>query len=214
MKRKFILVFSASLVLIIGIVLLCWFTIPRIQYKYDSETDSYFVNKVYGNADVYKIENEIHHRPVTKICSRAFMGKDIKRIEFGVNLIEIERLAFLDCKKLEEIDLSTVKIIGRNAFENCCKLTSVHLNIEDIMGGTFMGCSSLSQVTLNHTITLGSYAFAGTGIEVITIPDTCSLVGNDVFDSCNSLKKVIVKSHYLEQNSYLKSLNIVTFDFN
>lgn len=213
-KRRYIVEILAAIV-ILCIALCCWFFIPRIDYKYDADTNSYYVDKVYGNASFYRIEDEIHGNPVTKISSRAFMGKSgLKRIELGANVIEIERLAFLDCKKLEEIDLSHVKIIGRNAFENCTSLTSVFLNVEDIMGGTFMGCSNLKEVTLTDTITLGSYAFAGTALEEIVIPETCSLLGNDAFAFCPQLKKIIVQSHYLLNNSYLNSLKEVTFDLN
>ncbi|MDE7161338.1 MAG: leucine-rich repeat domain-containing protein [Anaeroplasmataceae bacterium] len=217
MRKKYILWISISGAILIAmlIFLLCFFNIPRITYTYDHETDTYYVDTVYGNAKSYTILDEIKGKPVTKIRSRAFMNKSsIETIYLGKNIKEIERLAFLDCKKLKQIDLSGVEVIGRNAFENCSSLEEVHLTLQDILGGTFMGCTNLKIVELNSTLSIGSYAFARTGIETITIPRNCFSVGNDAFYNCLALKKILVLSYDLRYNSYLNSLGITEFQFN
>ncbi|MDE6046999.1 MAG: leucine-rich repeat domain-containing protein, partial [Anaeroplasmataceae bacterium] len=139
MKKKHIIILSSIIasIVIVSIILICFFSIPRISYGYDREAETYYVDKVYGNARSYEIKESIHNKPVTKIKSRAFMNKtNLEEIILSENLIEIERLAFLNCRKLEKIDLSNVKTIGRNAFENCSSLKSVQLNLQDILGGT------------------------------------------------------------------------------
>ena len=195
MPKKHIIILSSVIgaICIIGIILICFFTIPRITYGYDSEARTYYVDKVYGNAKSYTIKDSIKDKPVTKIRSRAFMNKsNLREIIIGKNLEEIERLAFLNCKKLDKIDLSNVKVIGRNAFENCTSLKKVELTLENILGGTFIGCTSLEAVTLTNTLSIGTYAFAFTNIKEITIPSGCA-VATDAFYACDHLKNVISK---------------------
>lgn len=217
MKKRYIISLGilGGVILFLLIFLICFFNIPRITYGYDSETETYYVDHVYGNAKTYTIANEVNHRPVTKIRSRAFMDKtELEEVRFGSSLIVIERLAFLNCKKLKTIDLSGVEIIGRNAFENCLSLESVHLTVEDIMGGTFMGCSKLQNIVLENTLSIGSYAFAETSVIELTIPRTCASIGNDAFYECLELNKIVVLSYELRNNAYLKSLGIVDFQIN
>lgn len=217
MQKRNIIVLSSILgfILIVSIFLICFFCIPRISYAYDSITDSYYVDIVYGDATSYSIKDTIHDKPVTKIKERAFMDhKNLKEITLGKNIKEIERLAFLNCKKLEKVDLSYVEEIGRNAFENCISLKRIELNLRDVLGGVFMGCSGLESVVLNNTLSIGSYAFGLTSIQEIIIPRTCSMVGNDAFYGCSNLKKIIVKSYKLLNDRYLNSLDIVEFQPN
>ena len=214
MKKKYILMISIGSTVLVGVLifLICFFNIPRIVYGYDRETDTYYVDTIYGNAKKYTISDEISTKPVTKIRSRAFMNKtSIETIQLGKNVKEIERLAFLNCTKLKEIDLSNIENIGRNAFENCTSLEEVHLTVEDIMGGTFIGCTGLKTVELTATQTIGSYAFAKTGIENITLPNTCTLVGIDAFFGCDALQYILVLSPKLQRDSYLNSLGICEF---
>lgn len=217
MKKKYrIIIYSiAGIILALSIFLICFFNIPRVIYGYDHEADTYYVKYAYGNASKYTIKDAIHDKPVTKIKARAFMKKsNLKEVILGENIIEIERLAFLDCKKLKIINLDTVKVIGRNAFENCISLEEIHLSAEDILGGAFIGCESLSIVELKDVYSIGSYAFANASIEEIEIPSSCSLVGKEVFYGCKNLKKIIVYSDYLINNSYLNSLNGIEFVLN
>lgn len=65
-----------------------------------------------------------------KIGARAFLGcEELVDINLG-KVIEICANAFCNCKKLEKVDLSSIKsekTIGENAFSNCNKLKSVTL---------------------------------------------------------------------------------------
>ncbi|MCM1131225.1 MAG: leucine-rich repeat domain-containing protein [Roseburia sp.] len=217
MKKKYwILICSiAGFILALSIFLICFFSIPRVVYGYDSYADTYYVDYVYGNASSYIIKDKVHDKPVTKIKARAFMKKsNLKDVVLGKNIDEIERLAFLDCKKLKNINLDSVKVIGRNAFENCISLEEIHLSLADILGGAFIGCKSLSKVELEDVYSIGSYAFANTSIIKIEIPKSCSLVGEEAFYGCESLKRIIVYSYSLRNNSYLNSLNGVEFVLN
>lgn len=214
MKKKNILILTISscVAFAIFLFLILFFNIPRLHYSYDASTDSYFVDRVYGNASSYVIPDSKDSKPITTIRSRVFMNhSSLKEVKLGKNIKVIERMAFLDCKKLEVINLEFVESIGRNAFENCIALKKVDLGIYDVMGGCFLGCTTLEEVSLRNTQTIGSYAFACTGIISISIPSTCNDVGEYAFYQCEKLQKIVVKSSALSQNAYLKSLDVVEF---
>ncbi|MCI9182442.1 MAG: leucine-rich repeat domain-containing protein [Acholeplasmatales bacterium] len=214
MKKKNILILAISIGSTVALLLflILYFNIPRLHYTYDAATDSYYVDRVYGNASSYTISDEKNSKPVTKILSRTFMDKTgIKRIDLGKNIKVIERMAFLNCTKLESINLENVESIGRNAFENCISLKKIELKIEDVMGGTFIGCKNLKEISLTSTKTIGSYAFSFTAVECITLPETCKNVAEYTFYQCMNLNKIIVLSSSLRDNTYLQSLEGVEF---
>ncbi len=216
MKKKQIIIFSsiAIALLIVIITLVCYFNIPRISYNYDSETDSYYVSRVFGNAKSYEIAEKINDKYVTKIGSKAFMNKDkLEKVILSPYLTEIERMAFSECHNLKEIDLSCVEIIGRNSFEGCSSLESIELNASTILGGAFLRCTSMKNVSLANTDSIGSYAFAFTAIKEIILPASMTLVGVDAFYGCTELIKIVCKSNQLKNSSYLNSLEIVVFDY-
>ena len=58
---------------------------------------------------------------------------------------------------------------------------------------TFNGCSNLKTITFNSRNTsrvIGEYAFAGTKISTITIPQTIESIGNYAFSECSSLSSI------------------------
>lgn len=212
-KDKIIWMVLGGIVLAITIGLICFFSIPRIDYNYDKKEDCYYVNKAYGNSKSYDILDEIDGKKVVYIDEKAFMDKTkLETIKMGKNITIIERLAFSNCVNLSDIDLSNIAVIERNAFMDCKSLESVFLNAKDIYGGAFYDCSSLSKVTLNNTVTIGSFAFTGTVISEIVLPNTLYTLGVDAFYNCNYLSRIECHSNVLRSNEYLLSLgSIVIF---
>ena len=212
-KEKIISFITVGLVICFGFFLICYFSIPRINYNYDKDENCYYVNTVFGNAKSYEILDEIDGIKVTYINEKAFMDKTkLESVKMGKNISKIERLAFANCANLKDIDLSMVSSIGRNVFMECESLESVNLSAIDILGGAFIDCVSLSKVTLNNTVTIGSYAFTGTVITEIVLPSTLTTVGVDAFSSCNYLTKIECYSNLLLEDEYLLSLgSIVIF---
>ena len=209
-KDKIIGLVTIGIVLGIAIGLICFFSIPRIDYNYDKKEECYYVNKAYGNAKKYEILDEIDGVIVKYIDEKAFMDKTkVESVKMGKNIFKIERLAFANCTNLKDIDLSRVMCIERNAFMECKSLESVELNAIDIYGGAFIDCSSLSSVTLNNTVTIGSYAFTGTLISEIILPSTMYTLGVEAFYNCNYLSKIICYSKKLQSDEYLLSFGSV-----
>ena len=79
------------------------------------------------------------------------------------------------------------------------------------MGGTFIGCKNLKEISLTSTKTIGSYAFSFTAVECITLPENCKNVAEYTFYQCMNLNKIIVLSSSLRDNTYLQSLEGVEF---
>lgn len=208
MNKKWIYCIIGGIGLAVTIFIILFFSIPRIDYNYDKELDCYYVNQAYGAAKSYKIEDEINGKKVLYINEKAFQDNYwLETIEMGKNIITIERLAFSNCEKLKTIDLSNVITIERNAFMECESLESVNLNsCVDLLGGAFYDCRLLKEVQLNVVKSIGTYAFTGTIIEEITLPETLELLGVDAFYSCNVLNKVYCYSDFLVENEYLLSL--------
>ena len=207
MKKKTLYVLIGSIIVLLVIGIVCFIAIPRIDYNYDKNKDCYYVNKVYGNAKEYEILDEIKGKKVSYIGSRAFADKTrLETIIMGSNITKIERLAFSNCYELKNVDLSKVLIIERNAFMDCISLESVELGAIDILGGAFYDCKNLKSVTMNEVESIGSYAFSGTSIEEIILPETVNLIGKDAFYNCGKLNQIICYSVQMRINEYLLSL--------
>ena len=112
MNKKIIYLISGGFGLVLAILLIVFFSIPRIDYNYDKTLDCYYVNQTYGNAKAYTILDEIDGKKVLYIDEKAFQDNTrLESIEMGKNIIKIERLAFNNCKNLKSIDLSNTLTI-------------------------------------------------------------------------------------------------------
>ena len=208
MNKKIIYILSGCVGLALAIFLLVFFSIPRIDYNYDKELDCYYVNQTYGNAKSYTILDEIDGKKVLYIDEKAFQDNTkLETIIMGKNIIRIERLAFNNCQKLKEIDLSNVITIERNAFMDCISLQSVDLSsCIDLMGGAFFDCRILKEVKFSVIKSIGTYTFTGTAISEIILPESLELIGVDAFDNCNTITKIKCYSKALINDEYLLSL--------
>jgi hypothetical protein len=101
---------------------------------------------------------------VTSIGDDCFAGSNLKQITFN-NLTKIGKLAFEDCKKLNEITINGKIIsIGSRAFYNCVGLTKINFTnsnfIESIGDEAFYDCTSLNTTLyLPSTVSIGKDAF-------------------------------------------------------
>lgn len=195
-----------------------FFSIPRLNYKYDNEYESYRVTTCYGDADTYKIKEKGKKGDVGIIGVRTFYKKNIKKIIFNKpeNIHTIERLAFSECHKLEYIDLSNVKYFERNSFSYCKKLKIEELNAIAIGASTFYGCENIDNIILNEgLLSIGSYAFSKTNIEILNLPNSLKDIYNDAFSDMANLKEINVYSSSLSNDSkeYLNSIENVIINY-
>lgn len=120
--------------------------------------------------------------------------------------------AFMNCDKLEEIDLSNCSGLTtiNNAFYGCASLKEINIGSENLsksssLANSFEGCAALTKVTLPATITFATKTFKDcTSLAEI---DWTSFTGTeipalyyDMFDGISDLKaiKLIVNSDAYE----------------
>ncbi len=149
---------------------------------------------------------------IDNVPQNAFYGvTTLENIVLADTISEINTYAFYGCTNIKSIDLSNITTIYDYAFSNCTSLKDLVFGedpkLETIYDYVFTNCSSLgksvilsdeqSQLKLPSSLkNLGAGAFSGcvslkqvdlSGSQVI-------LLKTKLFDSCTSLKKVIVKN--------------------
>lgn len=117
---------------------------------------------------------------------------------YTYNVIAIDKMAFINCSHITEIDIPEgVTTIGQGAFHRCSSLTSLQCpaSLTDIGQAAFGECYALSSVTFaagSQLSTIGVNAFdACKLITSITLPT--SLVSIDgAFSNCSGLQSIEV----------------------
>ena len=144
----------------------------------------------------------------------------LRKIMLGNQLKKIGSFTFLECASLTSVSLpSGLLEIGYEAFSMCEKLASITIpnSVTTIGERAFEGCSSLASITLPSDLkTLGPWCFSGTALTSIGIPskvgkisagafafcpnltyvviggDSVTVIGEQAFDSCPSLKSITI----------------------
>lgn len=132
---------------------------------------------------------EVYFPMVKHIENRAFNGCNNL---VSIDIREVETLgtqAFNGCKNLETVTISKVNSIKEATFYQCMKLQTIDLsNVEYIENNAFYICSSLKNVNLSSIKEIGWHAFYATALETITIPSTCTKIGEGAFQKCSNLR--------------------------
>ena len=162
--------------------------------------------------------NKIHYLP--RDCFEN--STSLKKVILGENLDTLHSSCFSTCFKLEDIDLSNVKLIqsncfmycnlkeanlssivklGNGAFEDCNKLNKVTLSKEltVLNCGVFKDCTRLKSLDVSNIKYFEDECLAGSGIrEIVFSRDTEKI-------SSNALRNSKVRKMYFSQNwFYLK----------
>ena len=127
-------------------------TVSPTEEKYNGETNMKNYWKVNG---VLSLPWSAHVDAITKIV-----------IEEGVN--DIGQMAFYELPNLVEVVLPDSSIeIREYAFKNCAKLTTINLEVVEVIGeGAFYGCSALQNVKFAEGVTIADWAFTRTPVQL------------------------------------------------
>jgi hypothetical protein len=165
---------------------------PRINYKFDKDTNSYSVEKYYGGSFKIEIPETYKGKNVTKISKRAFKGSRVKEVILPNTIKIIEKEAFRECKNLEyikfpssiesldqnlftdsnikEVDLSSVLInyIPGSMFFNCKELRNVKMgkNITELYTYSFYNCIALKELVFNDFVYINKDAFYNVDLKI------------------------------------------------
>ena len=110
----------------------------------------------------------------------------------GMTVSSIGIEAFAGCDFITGVSLpSSVKYIGRSAFEGCVSLKEINLDyITRIDSSAFRLCTSLKSISMPQVVTVSNYAFYGcSDLEKVDMPNV-SRVGTSGFDYCENLQVV------------------------
>lgn len=145
-------------------------TADGVLFNGDQSTIVYFPTAISGE---YEIVDS-----VKTIGAEVFRNKYITKVIVGKNVTSIGEGAFMDCSQLETVEFKagTADLeIAKNAFLNCAKIKEIQLP--------------------DRLISLGDYAFAGTSLTSIEIPEKTIALGSTpatVFEGCEPFTNITV----------------------
>lgn len=150
---------------------------------------------VHGFYDCKNLESVI-----LKVCKtikqESFINcPKLKSLGETSSVTEIGAGAFSGCSSLQSIDLSNCITFGSGwtgyggIFNGCASLKSVILpkTLTEIPKGLFSGCSALTSFDFSNITSIGSSAFAGTGLTNVVLPATITSIGNNAFNDIDSV---------------------------
>lgn len=170
-------------------------------------------NEAFHNADSITGKIELPNT-IEKIGEYSFANLNVSEIILSNKVTNIGSRAFYGCQKLQSLIIpKTVSEMGEGVFQECKLLTSAGpvgtntaLQFEwekSIPSEAFSMMKSLKQVTLPSTIEkIDRYAFTGTGIENIKLPNKISDIGEGAFCNCSYLEKVNIPNRISEISKY------------
>lgn len=157
-------------------------------------------------------------------------NKNVEQFAFTDNIIGIAGGAFMDCKKITELNIpEKVKILGGYAFYNCEALQTITLpsKLDAVFEAMFYRCYALKEVKLPYTVTeicdyaftsckklsnfsipeavtkIGQYAFLSCrAISSLTIPAAVTEIGEGAFQDCIGLASLVIPSSITEIATY------------
>ena len=176
-------------------------------------------------------EVDLSESQVSQIGAFAFYNcKNIKKLNLGDSLQQIEERAFYKCLSIESLNIpDSVTIIGERAFYQCEGLKSLSLgNGTKVIGNSaFSGCSAIDSLTIpDSVIEIGNYAFykcsgitslkLGSGLKQIGnyafaylplitslyMPQSVETIGRYAFMRCSSLNSITLNSAELALDTF------------
>lgn len=184
----------------------------------DREEDDFWDVKEVEDGSVYPVFNTrdyIANSEVKQVVRNYKEFKNLKWISFP-SATQIEPYIFLDCSKLESVDLPLVTST-EGSFKNCIKLKEVNMPKLTMVGEyTFYNCQNLESLELPNAKIIDDYAFGHcTKLEYLDISNA-NVFGDNIFDGIKDQKiKIKMKKEFIDDDNFVQlvTLNDVEFEF-
>ena len=168
------------------------------------------LNDVFNNNNIIVSFDELQFfTGLNSIGPSAFFNcKGLTSIEIPNNVKEISQYAFRGCTNLTSIRIpANLTSIGHWAFAECTNISSMSVDEGNTVFDSRNECNAIINTSQNELIlgckstvipptvkSIASYAFKGSGITDVTIPNNIESIGLwDVFGGCKELKSVTVR---------------------
>ena len=152
---------------------------------------------------------------VVEIGVSGISGTELEEIKFPSSLEIINDFGLDENINLKSADMGSTKVqyIGVAGFGDCTGLNEVKFpdTLTEIDTGAFLGCSSLTEVKLPETLrTVGQYAFTGTAMTSVTVPDSVTSIGYGAFGYADETTPV---DNFLIIGSYNSQAYVYSKDY-
>ena len=176
---------------------------PATDFEYGfSHEGGISIREYIGSDKTVVIPSKIDGQAVTMIAGGAFAGTSIESLVIPDSVKFVVARAFYGCDQLKTVDFGDGIIeIQEEAFRECTALESIILpkNLETIGEGAFYGCTSATEIYIPKTLTNWSEGdhyptfFNCTALETLTIEDGLSVLGGaGLFCCASSLKNLVI----------------------
>ena len=160
-----------------------------VDYSFKANPQYYGYSAFYNQPKLAKITIS---SSVTKIAPYLFYKNAAITITELPKVKEIGRSAFEECSKLTTLNLGqALEIVGDCAFQNCTNVTK--LTFPDattaIGSSAFARCSSVTEITVGQGLkSVGDYSFFDCGsFTALVLPDKFTTMGGSAFEGCRKL---------------------------
>ena len=163
----------------------------------NSISNSNTVNR--QNFKLYLSENIVFPEHIEIVSADSFSRKNkLASVRFSKNIRIIGTNAFRECCVLQEVIIppnSHVTKIRQGCFAECTLLSLITLShvLREIEGRAFFHCKKLSDVTFPKGLRkIGDHAFAFCPLKSLELPDSLEVIEDAAFFKCNFLLIVTI----------------------
>jgi hypothetical protein len=172
------------------------FTYGDFEFAVGEESGTCLVYSYIGSDTEVVLPETVYSRRVIGVYNECFKGSNLTSVTIPNSYTLIGDSAFYNCQNLSTVTLpANLTSLGRAAFAKCTSLTSVNMencdSLTELAYAAFSDDSMMNEVIFPKNLEkISEYAFSGTALSTMDIPDGVTVVENNAFENCGSLVEV------------------------